>query len=134
MVFGGVDAVGVSELPGRVGVDQLEGSVREWWGVAELGISERAADFAGGEVSCDLTGFDPGEKVGVVLLDGGDVLDGAGGNAGPAGDVVSGLASGWQNLHLRVLVQVLQLAVSRAFFQLAVAVELERERRALGGA
>ena len=68
-----------------------------------------------------------------MLLDGGCVLDGAGGHAGPAGDVVAGLASWWQNLPLGFPVQVLQLTVARAFFQFAVAVEFEGERRPLRG-
>jgi hypothetical protein len=39
MLFGSVDPVRVPELPGRVGIDQVERPLGQGWCLAELGVA-----------------------------------------------------------------------------------------------
>src|SRR5579859_4171764 len=74
VVLGGGGAVGVAELPGRVGKEDLEGAGGEWWWGGEVVVAPRAADAAGGEMGGDLTALDALEQVRVGVFDGECVL------------------------------------------------------------
>src|SRR5439155_10446169 len=106
VVFGCVGAVGVAELPGRVGVDDLVAPGGEGRGGGEGGVAAAAFDASGGGVGGQPAGFQLLEEGAVVLVHEQHVLDQPRRDTGERGEQVAGFSSRGQGCHLGLVGQV----------------------------